>query len=62
MIRLCAALVDGSFIDEEFPDHEVELIEFMIKGTPEELFVRIELEDKRQNIIYTFSRKPNYVY
>jgi len=62
MIRLCVAFVDGSFIDEEYPDHEVETIELMIEGTPKELLCRVELEDRREKLIYTYRRKSTYAY
>lgn len=62
MIRLCVAFIDGTFIDEEYPDHEVETIELMIDATPRELLCRVELEDRKKTIIYTYSRKPTYVY
>ena len=62
MIRLCVAFVDGTFIDEEFPNHEVESIELMIEGTPKDLLCRVELENSNQTIIYTYKRNPDYAY
>lgn len=62
MIRLCVAFVDGTFIDEEFPNHEVESIELMIEGTPKDLLCRVELENSNQTIIYTYKRKTDYAY
>ena len=62
MIRLQEAFVDGTEIDEEFPDHEVENIELMIQGTPEEFLVRVELENSKETIIYQYKRKPSYAF
>jgi len=62
MIRLCVAFVDGTFIDEEFPDHEVETIELMIEGTPKELLCRVELEDRKKTLIRTYSKETTYAY
>lgn len=62
MIRLCVAFVDGSYIDKEYPDHEVESIELMIEGTPKELLCRVELEDRKKTLIYTYTRKQDYAY
>ena len=62
MVRLLIAWVDGSFIDEEFPNHEIETIEEMIHGTPKELLVRVEIESNKETLTYTYSRKQDYVY
>jgi len=62
MIRLCVALVDGSFIDEEFPNHEIESIELMIEGTPKELLCRVEIENSKETLIYQYKRKTDYAY
>ena len=62
MIRLCVAFVDGTIIDEEYPDHEIEVIEEMIEGTPRELLVRVEIEDRKRIITCVYKRKPDYVY
>jgi hypothetical protein len=62
MIRLCIAFIDGTFVDEEFPDHEIEAIELMIEETPKELLCRVELEDRKKTLIYTYKRKPDYAY
>ena len=62
MIRLRVAFIDGTFVDKEYLDHEVETVELMIEGTPRELLCRVELEDNKETLIYTYSRKPTYVY
>jgi hypothetical protein len=62
MIRLCVALVDGQFINEEFPSHEADAITLMIEETPKELLIRVELEDSKNNLIYTYTRKQTYAY
>jgi len=62
MIRLCVALVDGSFIDEEFPNHEIETVELMIEGTPKELLCRVEIESSKETLIYHYKRKTDYAY
>lgn len=62
MIRLCVAFIDGSYVDEEYPDHEIESIELMIEGTPKELLCRVELEDRKKTLIYTYTRKQDYAY
>lgn len=62
MIRLCVALVDGSFIDEEFPNHDIESVELMIEGTPKELLCRVEIENSKETLIYQYKRKTDYAY
>ena len=62
MIRLCVALVDGSFIDEEFPNHEVESIELMIEGTPKELLCRVEIENNKETLVYQYKKDTDYAY
>lgn len=62
MIRLCVAFVDGTFIDELFPNHQIEMIEQMIKETPKELLCRVELEDSKEILIQSYSRKQDYAY
>ena len=62
MIRLCVALVDGSFIDEEFPNHEIESVELMIEGTPKELLCRVEIEDSKETLLFQYKRKTDYAY
>lgn len=62
MIRLRVALVDGSFIDEEFPDHEIDAVELMIEGTNQDLLVRVELEDRKEKVIYNYRREQTYAY
>ena len=62
MIRLCVAFVDGSFIDEEFLNDEIELVELMIEGTPKDLLCRVEIEDSKETLIYQYKRKTDYAY
>lgn len=62
MIRLCVAFIDGTFVDEEFPNHEVNDIELMIEGTPKELLCRVEIESSKETIIYQYKRKTSYAY
>ncbi len=62
MIRLRVVFVDGTFIDEEFLNGEVEEVELMIEGTPKELLCRVELEDNKETLIYTYKRKTDYAY
>ena len=62
MIHLRVALVDGSFIDEEFPDHEIESVEIMVQGAPQELLVRVEIEDRKETLVYTYTKEPTYAY
>ncbi len=62
MIRLCVLFIDGSFVDKEFPDHEINDVEDMIEGTPRELLCRVELEDRNENLVYSYKRKTNYAY
>ena len=62
MIRLCVAFVDGTVVDEEYPNHEIESLELMIEGTPKELLCRVELEDNNEKLIYTYKRKTDYAY
>ena len=62
MIRLCVVFIDGSVIDEEYPDHEIEDIELMVRETPTELLIRVELEDRKETIIYQYKREAIYGY
>jgi len=62
MIRLCVAFVDGTFVEEEFPDHEIETIELAIEATPKELLVRVEIENSKKQLMHTYTRKQTYAY
>jgi len=62
MIRLCIAFADGSFVEEEFPNHETETVELMIESTPKDLLCRVELEDSKATLIYTYTRKLDRAY
>lgn len=62
MIKLCVAFVDGTFVEEDFPDHEIETLELMIEESPKELLVRVELEDRHEKVIYSYKRKTTYAY
>ena len=62
MIQLRIAFADGSFVCEEFPDHEVETVELMIEGTPKALLCRVEVEDRKETLIYSYSRETVYAY
>ena len=62
MIRLCVAFIDGTFVDEECPNHELEDIELMIEGTPKELLCRVEIESSTEIIIYSYTRKIDHAY
>lgn len=62
MIRLCVAFVDGTEVEREFPDCEIETIELMIEATPRELLVRVELEDRKERLIYSYTRETIKTY
>lgn len=62
MIKIRVAFIDGSFAEEEYPDHEIEEVELMIEGTPKDLLCRVEVEDRKDSLIYTYTRKQTYVY
>ena len=62
MFRLNAVMVDGSAIDEQLPNHEISEVEIMVQETEESLFIRIEIEDAKGNLIYQYKRKTTYVY
>ena len=62
MIHLYVAFSDVTFIDEEFPNHQVEDVEKMIEATPKELLCRVEVESSTEILIHTYSRKQSYVY
>jgi hypothetical protein len=62
VIRLLATLVDGTTIDEEFPNHEAEEVEIMVRETKQSLLVRVEIEDSRGNLTYQYKRKTTYAY
>ncbi len=62
MIRLHVAFVDGSAVDEDFPNHEIDEVEKMAKDLTEEFIVQVEIEDNKHTIIYTYKRKTTYVY
>ncbi len=62
MIKVRVAFIDGSFAEEEYPDHEIESVELMIEGTPKDLLCRVEVEDRKEALVYTYTRKQTYVY
>lgn len=62
MIHLRVAFIDGTFVDETFPNHEIERIELMIEGTPKTLLCRVEVEDNKQTIIYSYAKETDYAY
>lgn len=62
MIKLRVALVDGTFIEKEFLDHEVETVELMIEATPRDLLVRVDLEDRKERLIYSYSKTVTLTY
>lgn len=62
MIRLCVALIDGSIVDEEFPNHEIESIEMMVQQSEDDLILRVDIEDSNGKIIYQYKRKITYAY
>lgn len=62
MIRLCVAFVDGTFIDEQFPSHQLDDIELMVAETPDEFLQRVQIENARGELILNYYRKPIYAY
>jgi hypothetical protein len=62
MVRLLVAFQDGTTIDEEFPNHELDQVQLMVRESEDELLVRVEIEDSKQNIIYQYKRKTTYAY
>ncbi len=62
MIKLCVQFIDGSVVEHDYPNHEVEEVELMIEGTPRDLLTRVELEDNKETIIYSYKRKTDYAY
>ena len=62
MVRLLVVFIDGTIIDEEFPNHELELVEEMAESTPKELLCRVEIEDNTETLLYQYKRKTTYVY
>lgn len=62
MIKLCVAFIDGTFVEQEYLNDEIESVELMIEGTPKDLLCRVEVEDSKQTLIYQYKRKSDYVY
>ena len=62
MIHLYVAFIDGTFVEETFPNHTIEIVEEMIEATPKELLVRVEIENNRETLTYQYKRKSDYVY
>lgn len=62
MIKLRVAFIDGTVIEEEFLNDELGDVQLMIDGTPEDLLVRVEIEDGKQRHIFTFKKEPIYGY
>ncbi len=62
MLRVFVAFVDGNFTEKEYPDYELEEILLMIELTPKDLISRVEIEDSKETIIYSYKRKTDYVY
>lgn len=62
MIKLRVLFIDGSFIEEEYLESEIEEVELAIEGTPKDLLRRVEVEDKKETLIYSYKRKTDCVY
>jgi hypothetical protein len=62
MIKLCVAFIDGTFVEQEYLNDEIESVELMIEGTPKDLLCRVEVEDSKQTLIYQYKRKSDYAY
>ena len=62
MIHLYVAFIDGTFVEETFPNQTIEIVEEMIEETPKELLVRVEIENNRETLTYQYKRKSDYVY
>lgn len=62
MIKLRVAFIDGTVVEKEYFDFEIETVELMIEGTPRDLLCRVELEDNKETLIYKYSRTQTYAY
>ena len=62
MIRLHCAFIDGSVVDESFPNHEIDTVELMIKETEESLLVMVEIEDAKGKITRYYKREQKHGY
>lgn len=60
--RLFLAFTDGSEIEEEYPNHEIDNLQELVVNATKELFVAIELEDHKETIIYLYKKETTYVY
>ena len=62
MIKLRVAFIDGTFIEEEYLNEEINEVELMIEGTPKTLLCRVEIEDNRKTTIYSYKKETDYAY
>ena len=62
MLRIYVAFIDGTFTEDDYPDHELDDIKEMIERTPKDLISRVEIEDRKQTIIYSYKRKLDCGY
>lgn len=62
MIKLRVLFTDGTLIEEEYLESEIDELELMIEGTPRDLLRRVEIEDKKETLIYSYKRKAEHAY
>ena len=62
MLKLRVLFTDGSFIEKEYLESEIEELDLMIEGTPHDLLRRVEVEDNKETLIYSYKRKAEHVY
>jgi len=60
--KVCVAFVDGSYIEEEIPNHEVADYHVIALDADKELYVGIEIENSSNQVIYSYRRKTIYAY
>lgn len=56
------AFTDGTCIEEEIPNHELDDIQTVAEETSKELYVAIDIEDQTKTIVYKYRRKTTYAY
>jgi len=61
-VRILAVLEDGTELDEEIPNYKLGELQVQVEETEQSLFVRIEIEDSNENLIYQYKRKVTYAY
>jgi hypothetical protein len=60
--RLYIAFIDGSCNEQEVMNHEIDHVQTVVEQASKQHVVRVDLEDRNQNVIYQYRRKHENAY